>query len=100
MLAGTTDTEVTTNNFGMELEAKEIACVHCSDHNLQPACKLCHLSETFNANGARAFKEARDIVTFINKSTQVSQKLKQRQRAQDSFTGKAKTVVTIRQPVT
>ena len=93
VLAGTTDTEATMNAFGEQLQDKGIQHVHCTDHVLHLVCKKCHDDETLNKEGAQALKKARDIVSFINKSTQANEKLKDKQKVIDGYDGRPKTVV-------
>ena len=92
--AGTTDTEAAMNQFGMELEGAGISHIYCTDHVLQLTAKLVYSDESLNQEGAQAVKKARGIVTFINKSTQANEKLKQKQTVIDGYDGRPKTVVT------
>ena len=94
ILSVTTDTAANMNKVGTFMEEKGIAHVCCTDHNLQLTCKLLCSDETFDGQGWESIKKARNVVSFINKSTQANEKLKQKQAAQDNFDGRPKTVVT------
>lgn len=78
LFAVTTDTTANMNKFGMLLEERGVTHVYCIDHVLQLTAKLCydHAVATFGEAYAKSVQKARDIVTFLNNSTQALEKLK------------------------
>lgn len=95
IFACTTDTTANMNSFGMKLERMGVAHVYCTDHVLQLTCKLCYTEaeETFGMPYATSVQKARAVVTFFHKSTQATEKLKNKQKALDSFKGVPKGVI-------
>jgi hypothetical protein len=85
IFAVTTDTTANMNSFGIRMEAHDIVHIYCTDHVLQQLnCKLCcekPLDTAFGAAFADSVKKARDIVSFLNKSTQATEKRKNTERA-------------------
>ena len=96
IFAITTDTTGNMNSFGRKLERRGMNHVYCTDHLLQLTCKLCYsnVTDTFGECFASSVEKARNMVTFFNKSTQATAKLKQKQLVLDSCEGTPKGVNT------
>ena len=82
------------NQFEIELEGAGISHIYCTDHILQLTAKLVHSDKNLNEERWQAVKKARGIVSFINKSTQANEKLKQKQTVLENYIGASRTVVT------
>lgn len=89
VFAVTTDTDATMNKFGLILEDKEFEHMYYIDHVLHLTCKKCYIESSYSNDTSKSVvRKATNIVSFFNSLPQVTEQLKNFQKASNEYDNK------------